>query len=467
MRSAWSVAVALAAAGLLAGCTTAAPPPPGPSPDSRLEQRLVAETGAPGTIPHLEALQRLADENGGNRASPGPGYDASVDYLAGVLRDAGYEVSTPTYPVSAFQVDQLQLTVAGSEVAARAVEFSPATPPEGVSASLSVLTPDRGAGCDAADFTGVAAGSAVLLQRGRCSFSRKTRLAAEAGAAAVLFVNDPGRPPAMFDAENGGPLPAVGLTAAEGAALAAQPGAPVTLRLAGEIRRIEVRNLIAQTRTGSRERVVMAGAHLDSVAAGPGINDNGTGAAALLEIAQRLGGSPAVGNAVRFAWWGSEEAALDGSTHYVETLSRDDRERIALYLNLDMLASPNAGYFVQGGRGSGSGPDGSAVVARAVADRLAATGVEAEIIGFDGSSDYDAFVQAGIPSGGVLSGDAEQKTAEQAARWGGRAGKPFDPCYHQACDRFDTLDRTALDRFTDAVAGTLAHFALSTDDLAR
>ncbi|WP_214367478.1 M20/M25/M40 family metallo-hydrolase [Pseudonocardia sp. H11422] len=377
-------------------------------------------------------------------------------------------MNTPTYPVSAFQVDQLQLTVAGSEVAARAVQFSPATPPEGVSAPLSVLTPGDGAGCDSADYAAVPTGSAVLLQRGECSFTRKTRLAAEAGAAAVLLVDDAGRPPATFDAEDGGRLPTVGLTAAEGVALAAQPGAPVTLRLAGGVRRTEVRNLVAQTRTGSRERAVMAGAHLDSVPGGPGINDNGTGAAALLEIAQRLGSSPAVANAVRFAWWGSEEAALDGSKHYVETLSEDDREQIALYLNLDMLASPNAGYFVQGGSGRSaeSGPSGSAAVAQAVAARLAATGVIAETIGFDGSSDYDAFVQAGIPSGGVLAGDAERKTPDQAARWGGRADEAFDPCYHQACDRLEALDRTALDRYTDAVAGTLAHFALSTNDLA-
>jgi aminopeptidase S len=207
----------------------------------------------------------------------------------------------------------------------------------------------------------------------------------------------------------------------------------------------KIRNVIAQTRTGNSERVVMAGAHLDSVPEGPRINDNGSGVAALLEIAVRLGGSPAVSNAVRFAWWGSEEEGFNGSTHYVETLSEDDRDRIVLYLNLDMVASPNPGYLVEGGEGAGSsaGPAGSATVARVLVDQLAAAGVTAETTEFEGDSDFVPFIEAGIPSGGVRSGDRESKTPQQVERWGGRAGKVFDPCYHTSCDRLDhTLTHT-------------------------
>ncbi|HVE96957.1 MAG TPA: M28 family peptidase [Pseudonocardiaceae bacterium] len=192
--------------------------------------------------------------------------------------------------------------------------------------------------------------------------------------------------------------------------------------------------------------------------------------AALLEIAERLGGSPAVSNAVRFAWWGSEETGFDGSTDYVEELSEDDRDRIEFYLNLDMVASPNAGYLVQGREGrrsSRSGPAGSAAVAQVLVDQLAVAGVTAETIEFEGGSDYVPFIEAGIPSAGVLTGDNENKTAEQAARWGGQAGEVFDPCYHTACDRLDNVDATALDRYTDAVAGTMAHFAVSTDGIDR
>jgi Zn-dependent M28 family amino/carboxypeptidase len=226
--------------------------------------------------------------------------------------------------------------------------------------------------------------------------------------------------------------------------------------------------VVAQTATGSPDNVVMAGAHLDSVPEGPGINDNGSGTAALLETAVRLGGAPAVANAVRFAFWGAEEQGLIGSTAYVQELSDADRQKIALYLNLDMVGSPNAAYLAYDGddsdrAGSGPGPEGSATVERVLLEQLAATGVTGAGTDFDGRSDYGPFIAAGIPSGGLFTGAEEPKTAEQAQRWGGTAGQPYDRCYHQACDRIDNIDRTALDRNADATAGTIARFALSTD----
>jgi Zn-dependent M28 family amino/carboxypeptidase len=214
----------------------------------------------------------------------------------------------------------------------------------------------------------------------------------------------------------------------------------------------------------------MAGAHLDSVPEGPGINDNGSGTATLLETALRLGSAPAVTNAVRFAFWGAEEEGLVGSTAYVGGLSDADKQKIALYLNLDMVGSPNAVYLAYDGDnsdnvGAGPGPEGSATVERVLLEQLATTGVTGEGTDFDGRSDYGPFIAAGIPAGGLFTGAEEPKTPEQAQKWGGTAGKPDDPCYHQACDRTDNIDRTALDRNVDAFAGTLARFALSTDGI--
>jgi aminopeptidase S len=227
------------------------------------------------------------------------------------------------------------------------------------------------------------------------------------------------------------------------------------------------RNVVAQTRTGDPAHVVMAGAHLDSVPEGPGINDNGSGVASLLQIAQQMGGSPGLPARVRLAFWGSEEDDLDGSTAYVDVLDPAGRAAVALYVNLDMVASPNAGYFVQGGTGrpDEAGPAGSATVAQELADELGRVGAVADRDGFDGASDFDAFVTAGIPTGGVYAGDEDDKTDAQAKAWGGRAGAEFDPCYHEACDRLDDVDRTALGRFTDAVDATLRHFAASTTPL--
>ncbi|HET9254159.1 MAG TPA: M20/M25/M40 family metallo-hydrolase, partial [Pseudonocardiaceae bacterium] len=229
------------------------------------------------------------------------------------------------------------------------------------------------------------------------------------------------------------------------------------------------RNVIAQTRSGDPGHVVMIGAHLDSVRNGPGIVDNGSGVAALLEIANHLGASPPVRNAIRFAFFGSEESGSQGSRSYVNDLSADDRGKILLYLNVDMVASPNAGYFAQGGKGfrkSASGPRGSAMVARVLADQLTKTGVTPQIIEFVGD-DEAAFVHADIPSGGAENGDRKKKSEEQAQIWGGQAGEPFDHCYHAACDRLENVNRVVLNRYLHALAGTVAYFATSDETLSR
>ena len=238
------------------------------------------------------------------------------------------------------------------------------------------------------------------------------------------------------------------------------------------------RNVIAQTRTGNPGQVVMIGAHLDSVEDGPGIVDNGSGVATLLEIATQLGADPTVKNTVRFGFFGDEESGAQGSTGYVEGLSAQDRKKIKLYLNVDMVASPNGGYLVQGGSpggwwrrlGEGSdpeatGPKGSATIGRVLADQLTKTGVtNPEVIEFVGD-DESPFIEAGIPVGGAESGDDEEKTARQAKAWGGQAGEVYDRCYHQACDTIDNVNRDLLDHYLRAIAGTLAHFATSTDQL--
>ena len=173
----------------------------------------------------------------------------------------------------------------------------------------------------------------------------------------------------------------------------------------------------------------MIGAHLDSVTDGPGIVDNGSGVATLLEIATQLGADPSLQNMVRFAFFGDEESGAQGSTGYLEGLSADDRSKIKLYLNVDMVASPNGGYFVQGGKGrdeEDAGPSGSAAIGRVLADQLVKTGVASpEVIEFVGD-DESPFIEAGIPVGGAESGDDEEKTARQAKAWGGQAGEVYD-----------------------------------------
>jgi Zn-dependent M28 family amino/carboxypeptidase len=477
MRTGLLRALAVTAGLLAAACSPAPPATMSPvaaavqAPDPGLPGRLVADVTGDGAFRHLEELQRIADANGGNRALGTPGFDASVEYVARVLREAGYTVETPAFSARSFSAGTVRLTVGGAPTEAEVLAFSPATAAEGVAAPLAVITQDATSGCEAEDFAGVPAGAVVLVRRGTCTFGQKSANAAAARASAVLVANNVDTP--MSGATLGartGTLPTAGLSKADGDALAGRAGTPVTLVLDTRIEETRSRNVVAQTTTGSADRVVMAGAHLDSVPEGPGINDNGSGTAALLETAVRLGGAPPVANAVRFAFWGAEEEGLIGSTAYVEGLSEAERKRIALYLNLDMVGSPNAGYLVYDGddsdrEGAGPGPAGSAAVERVLAEQLAATGVTPAGVDFDGRSDYGPFIEAGIASGGLFTGAEDVMSLEEAQRWGGEAGKPFDPCYHQACDRAEGIDRTALDRNTDAVAGTIGQFALSVEGL--
>ncbi|MFF9170185.1 MULTISPECIES: M28 family metallopeptidase [unclassified Streptomyces] len=204
-------------------------------------------------------------------------------------------------------------------------------------------------------------------------------------------------------------------------------------------------NLIADWPGGDTGHVVMTGAHLDSVTAGPGINDNGSGSAAILETAlavARAGHHPA--KHLRFAWWGAEELGMVGSRYYVGRLTSTERSRISAYLNFDMIGSPNPGYFVY---------DDDPALEKTFKDYYAGLGIatEPETEG-DGRSDHAPFKNAGVPVGGLFSGADYVKTAAQAAKWGGSAGQAFDRCYHSSCDTTANLNDTALDRNSDAIA---------------
>jgi aminopeptidase S len=218
-----------------------------------------------------------------------------------------------------------------------------------------------------------------------------------------------------------------------------------------------VDNLIADWPGGDERKVLMTGAHLDSVPAGPGINDNGSGSAAILEVAltvARTGHHPR--QHLRFAWWGAEELGLIGSRQYVGTLTPADREAIAGYLNFDMVGSPNPAYYVYDGDSttgpSGAWPTGSARIEDVLTRALAGRGVRALDADLGGGSDFASFIPVGIPAGGTFTGAGGVMTAEEATVFGGKAGQPYDGCYHQSCDTTANIDGPALDRNADVVA---------------
>ncbi|OBF07144.1 amidohydrolase [Mycobacterium sp. ACS4054] len=443
--------VALAA--FSAGCFHRSSPPPGGNPAAaEFAGALHDKVTTDAMMGHLTKLQDIANANNGTRAVGTPGYEASVDYVVNALRGSGFDVQTPEFSARVFHGDKPEVTVGNKPVEAHALDFSLGTPPEGVSGPL--LPVGTGPACAASDYGDLPVrGAVVLVDRGNCPFAQKEEAAAQRGAVAMIVADN------VDEQQMGGTLgpdtnvkiPVVSVTKSVGVQLRAQPG-PATIKLNASVQSFKARNVIAQTKTGSTSNVVMAGAHLDSVPDGPGINDNGSGVAAVLETALRLGSSPPVRNAVRFGFWGAEELGLIGSRNYVESLDLAALKNIALYLNFDMLASPNPGYFTYDGdqslpadaRGQPVVPEGSAGIERTLVAYLKSAGKTAQDTSFDGRSDYDGFTLAGIPAGGLFSGAEVKMSAEQAKLWGGTADQPFDPNYHQRTDTLDHIDRTAL-----------------------
>ena len=419
-------------------------------------QSLRQKVTADAMFAHLEHLQQIGDANGGTRAVGTPGYAASVEYVAKSLRDKGFDVQTPEFEFRHFEPGPLTLTVKGAEVSAKVMEYSVGTGPDGVSGPL-VAAPeqDDSPGCSAGDFDGLPMkGAIALVDRGSCPFFEKEAAAVERGAVALIVADNEqdNKATGTLGAKTDVKIPVIGVSKADGQRLRAQPG-PTTIKLQAKVSMIKARNVIAQTKTGSTQNIVMVGGHLDSVPAGPGINDNGSGVAAVLETALQMGNSPTIQNAVRFAFWGGEELGLIGSDKYIETLDENALKDIALYLNFDMLASPNPGYFTYDGDqstapGANEGPprvpEGSAGIERTLVAYLAVAGKPARDTSFNGRSDYSGFSKTGVPSGGLFSGAEDDKSAEQARLWGGDADKPFDPNYHKPTDTLQHIDRTAL-----------------------
>lgn len=406
---------------------------------------------------HLEVLQEIADRNGKRRTSGTPGHEESVDYVVGKLHDAGFDVTVQKFDFPYSETVAEHLTVDGDSVDVTVMRHSPNSPIGGITAELAVLPYENALACEPGDFDGRDyTGKIVLLRRGVVPFSRKQQNAAAAGAVgAVIYNSDDQWHLGSLGSDAAGRIPTGGVSKSDGEALSLRDGAQVRLELRTWSEQRVTRNVIAQTKTGRKDSVVMAGAHLDSVVEGPGINDAGSGCAALLEIAVQLGGSPQIDNALRFVWWGAEEFGQLGSKHYVATLTPEQQQDIALYLTADMLASSNGGYFVF----DGTGPDGSAAIRQSFVDALAARGEQTEDIPLAGGFDHMPFVQLGIPAGGLYSGATGIKTTEQAEKWGGTAGVAFDPGYHRNPDDLANIDRVALANNTAALVAVTEKYA--------
>ncbi len=350
-------------------------PPACPSRNNNTVGKLLHCVTLAGVRAHQKALQHIADRNDGTRASGLPGFNKSAAYVAWKLKKAGYKVTRQPFEFNAFLKlgpAIAQQTAPGAVTYEEGVDFDAIdqSVPGDVSAAVAPVDVQLGldntstSGCEAADFAAFTAGRIALLQRGTCSFQQKAENAAAAGAVGAIIFNQGNTPDrtglisgTVSDAYIGG-IPVIEATYDRGAEWTATAG--LIMRIVVDAFRgvAKTENVIAESRHGDPGNVVMVGAHLDSVGDGPGINDNGSGTAVILETAIQMS-KVKTHNKVRFAFWGAEEAGLVGSTNYVAGLSPDELSKIALYLNFDMVGSPNPGFFIYDGDDSdavGEGP---------------------------------------------------------------------------------------------------------------
>lgn len=476
-------AAALVSPLLLAGPAGATSPQSDAARGDALARKLVKDSTGKGANNHLKVFQSIADYNNGNRVAGSKGHAQSAQYVEAVMKGAGYQVSRHEFDFVYVETISEKLKVNGAtgrDVPLKLMTYTASGPEGGITAPVAVapVDADGSNGCEATDFAaGAFTGKIALVKRGGCTFAAKQANAAAAGAVgAIIYNNTAGALNGTLGDANAGKVPTGGISQEDGEKLAAEAAAgPVSLTL--DIRELrenrKTYNVVAETKGGDADNTVFLGAHLDSVAAGPGINDNGSGSAGILQVAQRLASSQSkIKNKVKFAWWSAEEFGLLGSEAYVASLTPEQKKQIKLYLNFDMIASPNAAYFVYDGDdsdkvGAGPGPEGSAQLEKGITDFLDAQNIPHEGSDFTGRSDYGPFIEAGIPSGGTDTGAEGIKTAEQAAKFGGQAGVAYDPNYHGKGDDINNIDQKALDINVDVIANAVGHYAFDLAPLSQ
>ncbi|KAF9003029.1 hypothetical protein BDQ17DRAFT_1390645 [Cyathus striatus] len=291
-----------------------------------------------------------------------------------------------------------------------------------------------------------------LYSEGTAQFSRFTYGPGGYVAAPLIVTNNLGcEIVTKYLALDVGPyVPAGSTSGVDGNALVARVQAGETVLGTLEVEATDeeryASNVIATTKTGDKSNIVVAGSHTDSVPAGPDINDDGSGTIGILEIALQL---PrwSVKNAVRFGFWTAEGYCLVGSEHYTALLSDAERAKIALYLNFDMIASPNLGYFIYDGDGSTfniTGPSGSDHIEKTFEDFFKTQKVRSAPTEFSGRSDYGTFLDVG-----------------------GQADVNYDICYHKACDGLSNINLKSWSINTKAAAHSIATYARSLDGISR
>lgn len=399
-------------------------------------EKLVRAISADNLQEDIEALTAITKEHG-NRAAGTPGYDAAVDYAVDELEEAGYDVELQEFEIT--YTETLKAELSQTAPTLQDIEHTVFTySPSATAADAELAAPSDAFGCDADAWGGAdLTGRVALVSRGDCSFAEKSVAAAAQGAEAVIIYNNAD---GALNGTLGEPsdeyIGTVGVTQAVGEALLADVEAgeaAVSLDLEQLVEQRPTVNILAETPGGREDNVVMLGAHLDGVPAGPGVHDNLSGSVVTLEVARQMAKVNKTNNKVKFALWGAEEIGLLGSAHYVDTLTEQEREDFSMYVNLDMIAPLDHQNIIGVLEG-----DFSLGAEALLQDQLERDGHEHGPAGNGNNSDYAPFVAAGLPATGLLS--------------------YYDDNYHTPQDDLENISITSLTHSARAVANIMGTF---------
>ena len=456
---------------------------------------------------HMVKFQQIADANPGadghpSRNSGEPGYKASADYVANVMRAAGYDVTLQEYkfPYSSIVGDPVFREESPTPRSfGLDTEYRPARIAGSASAKLqpaggivvpATPAPSSASGCSASDFAGFIQGNIALIQRGTCTFAQKVANAEAAGASAAVIFNEgnPGRVGVFNGGLSGNEhIPVIFTSYAVGTQLLGEyvpgtgPVLTIDVKLIDDPNRSDW-NVIADSKGGDPNNILVIDAHLDAIY-GAGMLDNASGSATILDIAQQLKNTN-TRNKLRFIWFGGEELGLLGSDYYVKTLPAAELAKIKFDLDADVTATPN---YVAGvldpkdgvnlfGRGPGTPMPPSIWAPSAIGrdygiDYLNSIGKNNILFSADGTDAFK-FQQAGIPASGVLTGQDCCKLASDVALFGGFEGNfegtvpgtdggcvdnPF-----RWCDNLSNNDPEVLTWMSKTFANMVANMAFDT-----
>ncbi|KAI2483074.1 aminopeptidase Y precursor [Pyrenophora tritici-repentis] len=406
-----------------------------------------------------------AEYNHPTRVIGSAGHLGTLSYIYESILELGdyYTISNQSFPAVSGHIFESRLVI-GDGVPKSAAPMGLTPPTKDKEPVHGDLVFVKNEGCEASDYPDSVSGNIAFVKRGVCPFGTKSEHAGRKGAVAAVVYNYEKDP---VSGTLGTPSPdhvaTFGLSGEEAEPILKKLGnkerVDAIAYIDAEVSQILTVNIIAQTTEGDPDNCVMLGAHSDSVTEGPGINDDGSGTMSLLEVATQLTKFN-VSNCVRFAWWAAEEEGLLGSDYYVSSLSEKENKKIRLFMDYDMMASPNFAYQIYNATNAVN-PHGSEELRDLYIKWYEDQGLNYTFIPFDGRSDYDGFIRNGIPGGGIATGAEGIKTEKEVEMFGGKAGDWYDPCYHQLCDDLGNVNVTAWVVNTKLIAHSVATYARS------